>query len=222
MRAPPPPRRGRAGGALRTRAPFGRANFDEQGLAVDIHEQSQLVDEGVRAGFAASLQHADRLSAAAVAPPAAKRARTAAAGDWDCSSSSGESGEEEEEEKEVRPEGGGAARAAESGAGAAAAAVEEAPAATVEEAPAAAVEKAAPKPAPAPTPRAPVVPEHLDLTAFSSAAQLEGLGLDRLKAALMAAGLKCGGTLKERAARLFSVRGLEPAAFPAALRAIRT
>ena len=33
------------------------------------------------------------------------------------------------------------------------------------------------------------------------------LGLDRLKSALMALGLKCGGTLNERAQRLFSIRG---------------
>lgn len=48
----------------------------------------------------------------------------------------------------------------------------------------------------------------LDLLAFGSTAELEALGLDRLKCELMALGLKCGGTLQERAARLFSVRGL--------------
>lgn len=37
---------------------------------------------------------------------------------------------------------------------------------------------------------------------------MEVLGLDRLKSELTARGLKCGGTLRERAARLFSVRGL--------------
>ncbi|KAF5919286.1 splicing regulator SDE2 [Diceros bicornis minor] len=50
--------------------------------------------------------------------------------------------------------------------------------------------------------------ETLDLLAFSSVAELELLGLERLKCELMALGLKCGGTLQERAARLFSVRGL--------------
>lgn len=50
--------------------------------------------------------------------------------------------------------------------------------------------------------------EAVDLSAFSSAAELESLGLERLKCELMALGLKCGGTLQERAARLFSVRGL--------------
>ncbi|XP_003383664.1 PREDICTED: splicing factor 3A subunit 3-like [Amphimedon queenslandica] len=48
----------------------------------------------------------------------------------------------------------------------------------------------------------------LDLTAFNSHEELMSLGLDRLKSALMAQGLKCGGTLEERAKRLFSVKGL--------------
>ncbi|NXE92194.1 SDE2 regulator, partial [Menura novaehollandiae] len=50
--------------------------------------------------------------------------------------------------------------------------------------------------------------EPIDLLVFNSAAELEALGLEKLKMGLMALGLKCGGTLKERAARLFSVRGL--------------
>ncbi|CAG9772370.1 unnamed protein product [Ceutorhynchus assimilis] len=55
---------------------------------------------------------------------------------------------------------------------------------------------------------------HLDLSAFSSWEELASLGLDRLKSALMALGLKCGGTLEERAQRLFSTKGqssLDPA-----------
>ncbi|XP_043915622.1 replication stress response regulator SDE2 [Protopterus annectens] len=48
----------------------------------------------------------------------------------------------------------------------------------------------------------------LDLMFFNSAAELETLGLERLKAELMHLGLKCGGTLQERTSRLFSVRGL--------------
>ncbi|KAL7405125.1 hypothetical protein ABVT39_024101 [Epinephelus coioides] len=48
----------------------------------------------------------------------------------------------------------------------------------------------------------------VDLSSVSSVAQLESLGLDVLKEELMSRGLKCGGTLTERAARLFSVRGL--------------
>lgn len=37
---------------------------------------------------------------------------------------------------------------------------------------------------------------HLDLSAFSSAEELATLGLDRLKSALIALGLKCGGTVQ--------------------------
>ncbi|XP_012586421.1 PREDICTED: protein SDE2 homolog isoform X2 [Condylura cristata] len=48
----------------------------------------------------------------------------------------------------------------------------------------------------------------VDLLAFSSAAEMESLGLEKLKCELLALGLKCGGTLQERAARLFAVRGL--------------
>jgi len=48
---------------------------------------------------------------------------------------------------------------------------------------------------------------HLDLSAFSCPEELASLGLDRLKSALMALGLKCGGTLDERAVRLFSTKG---------------
>jgi len=48
---------------------------------------------------------------------------------------------------------------------------------------------------------------HLDLSAFSSWEELASLGLDRLKSALMALGLKCGGTLEERAQRLFYTKG---------------
>ncbi|VDN08022.1 unnamed protein product [Thelazia callipaeda] len=48
---------------------------------------------------------------------------------------------------------------------------------------------------------------HLDLSSFETAADLETLGLDRLKSALIALDLKCGGTLKERAERLFATKG---------------
>ncbi|KAF0916868.1 hypothetical protein E2562_014608 [Oryza meyeriana var. granulata] len=44
--------------------------------------------------------------------------------------------------------------------------------------------------------------EPLDLTNYSSAAELEVLGMERLKLELQTRGLKCGGTLQERAARL--------------------
>uniref|UniRef100_T2MDR3 Splicing factor 3A subunit 3 n=1 Tax=Hydra vulgaris TaxID=6087 RepID=T2MDR3_HYDVU len=48
----------------------------------------------------------------------------------------------------------------------------------------------------------------LDLSLFSSPEELSSLGLDRLKSALQALNLKCGGTLEERARRLFSTKGL--------------
>ena len=50
---------------------------------------------------------------------------------------------------------------------------------------------------------------HLDLSAFSSPEELASLGLDRLKSALQALGLKCGGTLEQRAQRLFATKGKE-------------
>ena len=49
--------------------------------------------------------------------------------------------------------------------------------------------------------------EPVDLDQFQSVAELEALGLERLKQALMARQLKCGGTLQQRADRLFSVKG---------------
>ena len=52
-----------------------------------------------------------------------------------------------------------------------------------------------------------IVPQPLRLGMFDDAAQLEALGMDRLKEALEALGLKCGGTLVDRAKRLWSVRG---------------
>ncbi|XP_010897406.1 replication stress response regulator SDE2 isoform X2 [Esox lucius] len=47
-----------------------------------------------------------------------------------------------------------------------------------------------------------------DLQAVHSAKELESLGLDKLKAELIARGMKCGGTLSERAARLYSSKGI--------------
>ncbi|XP_056442655.1 splicing regulator SDE2 isoform X1 [Gadus chalcogrammus] len=62
---------------------------------------------------------------------------------------------------------------------------------------------------PQPTQAAPQqVHPPLDLDAAGSPEDLEAAGLDQLKEALRSRGLKCGGTLKERASRLFSVRGL--------------
>lgn len=46
----------------------------------------------------------------------------------------------------------------------------------------------------------------VNLSDYASAEALEALGLDALKAELVARRLKCGGTVKERAARLFLLR----------------
>lgn len=54
----------------------------------------------------------------------------------------------------------------------------------------------------------------LRLGMFNSASELEALGLDRLKEGLEALGLKCGGTLQDRAQRLWSVRGKKPEEIP--------
>jgi splicing factor 3A subunit 3 len=59
----------------------------------------------------------------------------------------------------------------------------------------------------------------LSLGLFNSPSELEALGMDRLKAALQAEGLKCGGTLKDRAQRLWSTRGVKNADIPAKLKA---
>ena len=42
---------------------------------------------------------------------------------------------------------------------------------------------------------------------YQNAEELASLGLDRLKSALIALGLKCGGNLEARAERLFSTKG---------------
>ena len=53
---------------------------------------------------------------------------------------------------------------------------------------------------------------------FNSVEELEALGANRLKEALSAMGLKCGGTLSEKAQRLWSVRGKKPEEIPVKLR----
>ncbi|CAH8832666.1 unnamed protein product [Trichobilharzia szidati] len=55
------------------------------------------------------------------------------------------------------------------------------------------------------------------LNEMNTSESLEKFGLDVLKATLTARGLKCGGTLKERANRLFSVKGLSPEQYPVKL-----
>lgn len=62
-------------------------------------------------------------------------------------------------------------------------------------------------------------PQPLRLGMFNAAEELEALGPDRLKEALEALGLKCGGTLRDRANRLWSVRGKKAEDIPVSLRA---
>ena len=56
--------------------------------------------------------------------------------------------------------------------------------------------------------------EPIDLNAIQSCEELEQFGLERLKTALQTRGLKCGGTLQQRAVRLFSVKGIDPKDYP--------
>ena len=62
-------------------------------------------------------------------------------------------------------------------------------------------------------------PQPLNLGIFNAADDLESLGNDRLKEACEAIGLKCGGTIKERALRLWSVRGMKFEDIPQKLKA---
>lgn len=47
----------------------------------------------------------------------------------------------------------------------------------------------------------------IKLVEYDSVEALESAGGDRLKVTLQSMGLKCGGTVRERAERLFSVKG---------------
>jgi len=58
----------------------------------------------------------------------------------------------------------------------------------------------------------------LRLGMFNTVEELEALGLERLKEGLEALGLKCGGSLSDRAKRLWSIRGKKPEEFPANLK----
>nr|CUU97668.1 hypothetical transcript [Hymenolepis microstoma] len=60
------------------------------------------------------------------------------------------------------------------------------------------------------------------LSGVASASHLESYGLESLKHALSSKGLKCGGTVSERASRLFSVRNLDPADYPFKLLATKS
>lgn len=62
-------------------------------------------------------------------------------------------------------------------------------------------------------------PKALRLGLYNSVEELEALGMEALKEGLEALGLKCGGTLRDRAERLFSVRGKKSEDIPAHLRA---
>lgn len=59
----------------------------------------------------------------------------------------------------------------------------------------------------------------IDLESYKSCEELLDMGLDCLKKELQARGLKCGGTLEERAKRLWSVRGKSPGEIDVALKA---
>uniref|UniRef100_A0A915PNX7 Replication stress response regulator SDE2 n=1 Tax=Setaria digitata TaxID=48799 RepID=A0A915PNX7_9BILA len=59
----------------------------------------------------------------------------------------------------------------------------------------------------------------INLNDYDSAEKLESLGLDQLKYALEVRGLKCGGSLAERAVRLYSIKGLKPDQYPKNIRA---
>jgi len=61
---------------------------------------------------------------------------------------------------------------------------------------------------------APAVPEALCLEEFSEPIELEALGADRLRNALLFLNVKAGGTLQQRAARLLSVKGLRAGEIP--------
>ena len=60
--------------------------------------------------------------------------------------------------------------------------------------------------------------EPIDLDNFESAKDLESVGPDRLKNTLFSLGCKCGGSLQERAIRLFSTKGLRREDFPTKIR----
>ena len=53
-----------------------------------------------------------------------------------------------------------------------------------------------------------------DWNKFCTEKALQEVGLDRLKQELKSRGMKCGGTLSERAQRLLLVRGLAPEQYP--------
>lgn len=61
---------------------------------------------------------------------------------------------------------------------------------------------------PTPATPEPTVFLPIDLQNFDSSKALESLGLNHLKHELQRLGMKCGGSLSERASRLYSIKGL--------------
>lgn len=60
--------------------------------------------------------------------------------------------------------------------------------------------------------------DDFDLNNCSSVQELLKLGSDRLKSILLSMGIKCGGTLEQRAERLFSLKGLRRDEYPQKMR----
>ena len=60
--------------------------------------------------------------------------------------------------------------------------------------------------------------EPFDLNQVSSIEGVTSLGAERIKSILISMGIKCGGTLEDRANRLFSLRGLRRDEYPAKVR----
>jgi len=105
-----------------------------------------------------------------------------------------------------------------------AAAAEKASAATAQKAEAAPAEKADAAPAAAAAPPAEAAKpevEHEDINVdkVKTLDDLLAMGGDRLKAALARRGMKCGGSPKDRAERLWSVKGLKKGDWPASVMA---
>ena len=82
---------------------------------------------------------------------------------------------------------------------------------------------AAAKPLVIPPTRIPATTNHLAVRGGGEIspelAELEALGMEVLKANLMQLGVKCGGTLRERAERMLKVKGLSSDQIPKYLRA---
>jgi len=53
-----------------------------------------------------------------------------------------------------------------------------------------------------------IITEEFDINIYESADQLQELGMEKLKEELQKRFMKCGGSLKERAERLFKIKGV--------------